>query len=422
MQDCERIENCLLCGTLLDVYPKSFHLDLGFTPLANEFSEYKDYIEDDLFPLNIIQCHSCKHLQLDTIVNPNRLFRDYLYVSSTSPVNRKHFQDYAISLIEDFDLKKGQQIVEIGSNDGLLLSFLKEKGLYVLGIDPARNIAREASVKGIPTIPEFFTASLAKNLLQGIRVDGSSWICDPAKIVIANHMFAHTKDLNEIVKSILEILADDGIFVFENSYLLDILDKCLLGIFYHEHCHTHSISPLIKFFRKFGMKIFRVQRLPNQQGGSIRVFVCKNSAKYKVDQSVFDILELEKEIPFKLTQFRTKIEKWKSATNSVLFKLKNDKKVIDIYGYPAKLTTELYTLNLEKGTFRYAYDDAELKVGKYSPGLHIPVLHPNEIMKHNPDVLFIGGWNFANSIIEKCKQMGYKGKFIVPLPELKVIE
>lgn len=429
MKDYETIENCLLCGEILDSHPetKQFVLYLGYTPLANEFSQYKDYIRDDTFKLNVVQCVHCQHIQLDTVVNPERLFRDYLYSSSTSVVNRDHFNSYSSRLIDKLNLTPNDMVIDLGSNDGLFLSFLKDKNIKVLGIDPAKNLAGEATKKGIPTIPEFFTSELAKQLLSkgyffsdgsgsGIRLEGR------AKVISANHIFAHLKEPSIILKGVLELLDTNGVFVFENSYLMDILDKGLFDVFYHEHTHTYSITTMVKYLRKFGMKIFAVDHLPNQQGGSFRAYCCRNSDDRPIDDTVFEFLEREKDLPVKLEAFKHKFEENKNAIWKLIKSYKDEGKVIDIFGYPAKLTTMLYGYGLtEKDTFRYAYDSAKLKQGKYSPGLHIEIRDPKWLMKDPPDILFVGGWNFADSIVEKCKEMGYKGKFVVPLPELKII-
>ena len=273
MKDHEQIYNCLLCG---GKFSPSFRVVFGDTPLANELSEYGDYLKEDLFRLVLVQCEECNHIQLDEIIDGSRLFRDYLYVAGTSEVNRKHFQNYAESVSKEY-LKEGDLVIDIGSNDGLLLSYFKNLGMKILGVDPAKNIVKEANKKDLRTIPEFFTYELAEKLISNMSKSGTAVSFKLAKVITCNNMFAHTKDLKDVVRGVLELLDDNGVFIFENSYLGDILDKSLYDTIYHEHCHTHAITPLIKFFRKFGMKIFDIEPLPNQQGGSLRVFVCRNS-------------------------------------------------------------------------------------------------------------------------------------------------
>lgn len=407
MKDFEKVYKCLLCdGGLTNVH------NFGKTPLANEFSEYGSYLESDLFDLRLTHCRACRNVQLDTIVNQERLFKDYLYVSSTSPVNQKHFNDYALSLIQDdlIGIKKTTDYVcDIGSNDGLFLKTFKDHGFDIVGVDPAVNIAEKATRSGIPTLAEFFTVDVAKKI-----VNSKKYKCG---LITANNIFAHTRDLGGVITSVLELIKDDGVFIFENSYLLDMLDKNILDIQYHEHIYTHSIYPMAKFLRKFGLKIFRVNRIPNQ-GGSIRVFCCKNSSNRKIESSVFKCLELEKNIDVKLKDFSRKIDALKDKVSLAL----NKYQTVDIYGYPAKTTTLLYGLELTKRGFRKVYDDAELKQGKFTPGLNLQVLHPDDLYNDPPELLFIGGWNFAKSIVAKHKSYIINGgTVLIPLPELQIV-
>lgn len=412
MQDCEKINNCLLCFNSTELL-----VSFGTTPLANELSDYHSYIEDDEFPLNLVICRKCRHVQLDHIVNPERLFRNYLYASGTSSVTHKYSKEYAESVINIFDLKEEDVVIDIGSNDGLLLSFFQKAGMTVVGFDPAENLAKIANENNILTISDFFTHKLAKQIIRNKEFTKLQPF-EKAKVILSNNCFAHIKDLHDIVNGINELLDDDGVFIFENSYLGDVLDKNLFDTIYHEHLHTHSIFPLIHFFKKHGMKIFRVERTSNQ-GGSIRVFVCKNNSKRLVEDSVYDLLKEEEDIDDRLDAFLSNIEALKENLHEILEE--HSDKNIDVFGLPAKSVTLFYVLNLDN-IFRYIYEDAELKQNKFSPGFHLPILHSNKIKEHNPDVIFIACWNFADSVMQRLRKEGYKGKFIVPLPELKEYE
>lgn len=395
-----KIIECLLCNEKKLI--KILEID-GGTPLANEFSEYKDYIKDDLFNLIICFCSNCNHVQLNSEINAERLFKDYLYSAGKSSL--LYFQQYANEMIKKFNPKN---VLDIGSNNGDLLTFFKNNNIKIKGVDPAENLAQEAIQKGIPTDIEFFNLEYANK--QNIKYD----------LILCNNMFAHNANLESIVLGIVKILQKDGVFVFENSYLLDILDNNLYDVFYHEHIHTHSLKPLAKFFRKFGMKIFDVEHLPNQHGGSIRVFVCKNSDNKKVSDNVFNFFEKEKNIVDKLKNLQLKVDNFANGINYNLKKYNN--KIIDCFGYPAKTTTLFYMLKIQKNQIRFCYEDSDLKIGKYSPGLHIPIKSSSELLINNPDIVIISAWNFAKNIVKNNKEyIDNGGQFLIPLPEFKII-
>ena len=216
----------------------------------------------EIYPLDLYLCLDCGHVQNLDIVDPEILFRDYLFLTSASQGLVEHFRRYAGDVTSRFGLRSGSLIVEIGSNDGSLLRFFRDGGMRVLGVDPAREIARQATKAGVPTLPEFFTSAMAPS----IRAEHG-----PAAVVAANNVFAHADDLADIVKGVRELLADDGVFVFEVSYLADIVDKFLFDTVYHEHVSYHSISPLARFFERLSMQLFDVRRI-DSKGGSIRGF------------------------------------------------------------------------------------------------------------------------------------------------------
>lgn len=403
MQDYETIYNCILCnGNIKNI------LSLGKTPLANEFLEAP--AKQDLFPLNLMQCQECNHIQLDTIVNQSRLYKNYVYVSGTNATNIKHFENYANKIINRFNLEQDDLILDIGSNDGTFLKFFDKNRKY--GIDPAENLAPEAKKNGVENIVAFFNEENIENIKKQIIPSSL------AKIITCNNMFAHNKDLFSIVRGVKQLLHPQGTFIFENSYLLDILDNTIFDLIYHEHMHHHHLIPLIKFFDKLEMKIYDVERLPNH-GGSIRVYVCKKEANFIISQNVIDLLELEKTIPEKLITFVNKINQLKEKINILLNNIKNEGKSIGIFAYPAKATTFVYGLGIDIKLFDFVVDSAILKQNKYIPGGKLQVFHPNKMYQENPDYMLILGWNFAESIINNHKE--YKGKWIIPLTELEII-
>jgi SAM-dependent methyltransferase len=393
-------ENCRLC-----LYPLGEPvLKFPDTPLANEFLKTKE--EQDKFPLQVCCCEQCGHYQLNETVDPERLFRHYLFVSGTSKVNVEHFRQYAIDLIDQCKLDPGMQVLDIASNDGTLLKEFQKLGMKVLGIDPARNIADQANKEGIETIAEFFTEEYADTILKQYG---------QFELITANNVWAHVPDMIGFVKGIKKILAYNGVFIFEVSYFIDVCNNTLIDTVYHEHSSYHTINPLISFFEKLDLKIVNVKHIDNH-GGSIRVYV-KNKTNIT---NVFVSDEINpKEL---IEQLKINIKKLGKDLNKILKEYKAAGKSIAIYGTPAKATTLMYALDVDESIIDFAVDDAPLKQGTFTPGKHIPVMPSSAIQEKNPDVLLVLAWNFADSIMDKCRKSGYKGKFIIPLPELRIIE
>lgn len=399
-----KVTECRLCRGQLSE-PK---INLGKTPLANEF--LKEAVTQDLFPLEVCICTLCEHYQLNEQVNPERMFRNYLFVAGTSPVNVEHFRQYAIDMVEKFDLKPGSRVLDIASNDGTLLKHFKDLGMSVLGIDPAKNLAKEANINGIETIPEFFTTEYADKILtQYGQFD----------LITANNVFAHVPDMVGFVRGVQKLLSPGGIFSFEVSYFGDVCDKTLFDTIYHEHSSYHTIAPLVSFFNIHKMKVFDIERISNH-GGSIRVYVGNEFEKHSYEN--YDInyfLNEENDMAKRVTQLQKDIKLLGYELREKLQAIKAQDKSIAIYGVPAKATTLMYALGIDEKMIDFAVDDAPLKQGTFTPGKHIPVLPTEAIYERKPDYLLILAWNFADSIIEKHKNFG--GKFIVPIPELKEV-
>jgi hypothetical protein len=386
-----KVTQCRLCKGKLSE-PK---INLSHTPLANEFLSNKT--TQDTFPLEVCVCESCEHYQLNETVDPERLFRHYVYVAGTSPVNVQHFKDYADHIFHKFCFAPKDKVLDIASNDGTLLQHFKNLGMQVLGIDPAQNIAAQANQQGIPTIPEFFTEEYADVILaEHGEFD----------LITANNVFAHIPDMIGFAKGIKKILAFNGVFTFEVSYFADVCDKLLFDTIYHEHTSYHTIKPLISFFSSHGLNVFHVDYIGNH-GGSIRVYVNHNEVGAPVYSSFDnqDIRMLGSILKGSLT-----------ALNVV------QKKKIAIYGVPAKATTLMYALGIDEKHIKFAIEDNPLKQGTFTPGKHIPVFSFDKLIQEDIDVVLILAWNFAESIMKKCRDNGFKGDFIVPLPKFSVIK
>ena len=409
--------DCRLCGHKLSDSPI---LSLKPTPPANEFVSDVSVIQEE-FPIDIFVCPNCGHVQLPVIVDPSRLFGHYVYVSGTSPVFVGHFVEYAKQMVRMFDLSPGDFVIDIGSNDGTLLRQFKNKhDMRVLGIDPAQEISAMACVSGIPTISQFFTSSLVKNIIG----DG-----DKARLILANNMFAHADNLGDIADGIKLALHENGVFVFEVSYLVDVCEQTLFDTMYHEHLSYHAVTPLIQFFKCRGMRIFDAERI-NTHGGSIRIYVTheNNNIVSSNPQRLEGILKYESENGYSspdcppLCELSIKIEELRSKLVSKLLEIQNSGKTVAAFGAPAKATTLMYHFGLDKNTIKFIVDDSPLKQGLFTPGKHVPVFSSKAIEELKPDYLVILAWNFADSIIQKNKEyMERGGTFIVPIPNFREV-
>lgn len=380
-------------------------LKLTPTPPANAFVDAKGLNrEQATFPLDV--------------VDPELLFADYVYVSGTSPVFVKHFEEYANSITKRFAPDSaGGLVVDIGSNDGTLLAQFKELGFGVLGVDPAREIARQATENGIETWPEFFTADLAGRILAERGT---------ADIVTANNVFAHADDLAGITQGVKSLMAPSGVFVFEVSYLVDVFEKTLFDTIYHEHLAYHSVKPLRAFFASAGMELISAERVASH-GGSLRSIVQLADGPHDVDASVQASIDYETRMGLDraetLLEFGTQINTVKRDLTALLWGLKKAGKSIAGFGAPAKATTLMYHFGIGSDLIDFIVDDSPLKQGLFSPGMHIPVLPSDAIYSKKPDAVVVLAWNFAEPIMRNhARYRDEGGQFIVPLPSVEVFD
>ena len=405
-------DNCRLCES------KRLKLAVPLlpTPVAEKYLRKNELENEELIcPLDLYICLSCGHVQLLDIVDPNYLYSDYTYSSGRSKGLVDHFENYANYICEKFKISGNELVVDIGSNDGTLLKFFKKKNIQVLGVDPATEIALKASNDGIKTIPKFFDQKLAEKI---VKENGK------AKIITANNAFAHMDNLKEIMQGIKTLMNTESLFVFEISYLVDVIDNVLLGTIFHEHHSYHSIKPLEIFFSKFDMELIDITRNSIQGGSLIGVVQFKNG-KYKKNDSVKNIIKLENEKKIdkfdKLENFSKKLHKSKEKIISLLKKINDEKKTIAGFGAARSGTTLITQMQIGK-LIQYMVDDNEQKHNKYSPGDHILVRPTNYIYEDKPDYLLILAWVHSKNIIKNHqKYLENGGSFIVCFPELKII-
>jgi len=351
---------CVLCGHAFAPDPV---LTLPATPPANEFvSEPR---EQETFPLALYLCPDCGHLQLQAVVDPGRLFGDYVYTTGTSPAAIAHFAGLARALASRFALGAGSVVVDIGSNDGTLLKQFRRRGAHVHGVEPAGDIAAQARRAAIPTTSAFFDREVAGKLRDTIG---------PADVITACNVFAHIDDLEGTALAVRSLLAPGGVFVFEVGYLLDMVERVLFDVIYHEHLSYHAVRPLRRFFARLGMTLFDAERI-GAQGGSLRCYVAADGRP--VSAAVDDLEDLETAAglfsPATYDAFGDAIDARGLALAMRLERVRAEGGRLCGYGAPAKLTTLMYALDLDGGNFGFVVDDSPLKQGLYTPGKHIGV-------------------------------------------------
>jgi SAM-dependent methyltransferase len=408
-----QITKCRLCNST------EIKLALRLRPsaIADDFPREDELsVEQPTYPLDLFLCDHCSHVQLGYVVDPNILFKDYIYTSSISTSLLKDFQKTSSELIDFLKLGGNDLVVDIGSNDGSFLKFFDDVGINVMGIDPAENIAQKASDSGIETIADFFTPTVANSI---INIKGQ------AKLVTANNVFAHADNLQEIADGIFELLTPDGIFVFEVSYMVDIIENMLFDTVYHEHLCYHTVKPLDSFLLNHGLELIQVERI-SSKGGSIRCqaqkkggprprsnYVDKLIAK-EIDEGI-DNLACYSSFAELINNKKTEVLDWAKEKASA-------GKTIVGYGASATVTTLLNHFELEE-YLEFLVDDNEIKHDTYSPGHHIPVYDSKEIYRKQVDTVIILAWNYSTPIIDKHSDFLAKGgEFVIPLPNIKVIK
>lgn len=403
--------DCRLCGST----DLSEVISFGETPLANAYLASAELDNSEIYaPLIVNICNACKLVQLRDVVDPEVLFSKYLYVSGTSPVFVAHFADYAKTVTDRFSLLRDSLVIDVGSNDGVLLSHFKKLGMNILGIDPAQNIADEATKNGIPTIAKFFTPDTAR----AIAVEQGK-----ASIITANNVFAHTDDIEKFVEAVKELLTKDGVFIFENQYVKDLVEQNLFDMIYHEHLCYYHLTPLVPFFRRRGLRIFDVEHV-STHGGSIRVYVGWDNGPHKTSERVQQMLEKEMSLNDSSTYiaFAKRIAEIGGKLRALLGDFRRQGKRIVGYGAPAKATTLCYALGIDGGTIDYIVDDAPMKQGLHMPGTHIPIKASDVLYSDKPDCCLILAWNFADTIVKNHQQFVKNGGiFILPVPTPRIL-
>jgi len=385
-------------------------------PLANSFPASPDEFADEpYFPLDVCFCPDCSLVQLSDVVDPEVLFRDYIYVTGTSETMAAHYRKYACTVTESLPLTAGDLVVEIGSNDGILLQHFAQAGQRHLGIEPSANVAKVAREKGITTICEFFDQQLAERIVEQHG---------QADAFLAANVMCHIPTLHTVAKGIRRLLKPEGVLIFEDPYLGDIIEKTSYDQIYDEHAFYFSVTSVGRLFGQHDLEVFDVEP-QTVHGGSMRYFLCpkgsrpiSNRAAAQRDKE--DRLGLHERSTY--DRFRENVERSREKLMAKLNELRDQGKRVVGYGATSKSTTVTNYCGITREHVEFICDTTPIKQGRYSPGAHIPVRRYEDFQQDPPEYSLLFAWNHATEIFNK--EADYRksnGKFIVYVPEVGVL-
>jgi len=391
-------------------------VDLGMSPLCETILRADELNRmEPFYPLRVWVCERCFLVQLQEYVSPAEIFTEYAYFSSYSTSWLKHARDYTDMAAARFGLDGRSRVVEIASNDGYLLQYFVEKGIPVLGVEPAANVAKAAVERGVPTVVRFFGRETAGDL---VRDPG------PANLIVGNNVLAHVPDVNDFVGGLKILLAPDGVVTMEFPHLWRLMDENQFDTIYHEHFSYLSFTTVIEIFSAHGLRIFDVDRIPTH-GGSLRIYAGHAGTIRAEEPAVAALRTAEEAQGFRSTEryasFAPRVEETKRALLDFLIETRRAGKSVAAYGAPGKGNTLLNYCGIRTDFVDYAVDRNPYKHGRYTPGTHIPIFPPERIRETRPDYVLILPWNLKDEITEQLAYVReWGGRFVVPIPSVDV--
>ena len=408
-----KIGHCRFCGSVLD----HTFIDLGRSPLANSFLS-KEAIgrAESYYPLHVYVCENCFLVQLEEFESPKNIFSDYLYFSSFSQSWLHHCSEYARDMTERYSLNPSSLVIEIASNDGYLLQYFKERGIGVLGVEPAANVAKVAEGKGIPTEVAFFGAKTAQRMAAAGR---------RADLMAANNVLAHVPDVNDFVAGFKILLKPEGTATFEFPHLLRLIAERQFDTIYHEHFSYLSLLVVEKVFSRHGLKVFDVEQLTTH-GGSLRVFACHDGLERPRSSNCDKVIGAERAAGLDRIEaydhFAETVVDIKCRLLEFLIEARGANKVVVGYGAPAKGNTLLNYCGIGPELVRYTVDRSPHKQSLFLPGVQIPIHAPEHIFETKPNYVLILPWNLKDEVTEQMAGIrDWGGRFVVAIPTLEIL-
>lgn len=409
------VNYCRHCGTAL----AHTFCDLGMSPLANSYRSPADANATEAFyPLHVFVCESCFLVQLPEAASPESIFSDYAYFSSYSQSWLAHAEAYTREMIGRLELGSSSTIVEIASNDGYLLQYFVKAGIPVLGVEPAANVAAHAQAKGIPTRVTFFGSDVARQLRsEGIAAD----------LLLGNNVLAHVPALDDFVEGLRILLTPNGVITMEFPHLLQLMRQTQFDTIYHEHFSYFSFLAVERVFAAHGLRLFDVTELPTH-GGSLRIFGCHDrDVSHPTTEHAIGLKRREQEAGLDglaaYRDFADRVKRVKRNLLRFLIDAKDQGKTVVGYGAPAKGNTLLNYCGVRTDLIDYTVDLSPHKQGRLLPGVHIPIAAPDRIRDTRPDYVLILPWNLKDEIVRQMADVrSWGGRFVVPIPELEIVE
>ncbi|MEK7536901.1 MAG: class I SAM-dependent methyltransferase [Patescibacteria group bacterium] len=391
---------CHLCNHS-DIF---LFLDLGSQPLANKYPKKENFETEDFFPLQIFFCKNCKNVQLGKMISRERMFEDYYYLSSVNPGLVRHFEDLAKKLIS------ARFVVDVGSNDGILLKPLKQLGVKAVGVDPSINVSKIANDYGLTTLTSFFNSETSEKIKKDF---------ESPDIVVASSIFTHVENPHQFIEDIKKVMADDGVFILEVEYIGNILVDIQFERFYLDRIFYYSLTSLSKLFAGHGMYISDVEKI-EPHGGSLRIFVRKNGSDFLISDAVKNLLDEEETTlnSLKLEDFKQKVYSYISAFREKLNEYKKAGLKVAGYSAPARVATICNYGNIDSSLIEFIIDDSPLKQNRFSPGTHIPIVPKTYLDEHKPDILVVFAYEYLDDIKKKTNN---SYRYLIPIPPREVV-